>query len=97
MAGLLGENELVVIALGLQRPGHALIGDDPVAHARARSARAVVTVGDVQPDAERLVRRGLGNEVLVVFPRAVRGGDGIVAQVDERAGEHEHGIPYQSG
>ena len=40
-------------------------------------------------DAERLDWRGLGNEVLVVFPRSVRG-VGSVAQVDEGAGEHEH-------
>ena len=57
MAGVAGEDELVVVALGGQHLGHVLVGQHPVVHVVAHDVGVEqVAVADVHPDAERLRR-----------------------------------------
>src|SRR3954466_15927927 len=54
VSGRLGEDVLVGVAFRLERSGHPIVRDNPVAHAFGRRVRAVVVAADVEPDSERL-------------------------------------------
>src|SRR5580698_6596890 len=93
VAGVDGENILVVIALCGEDFGHLLVGEDPVVHVVAHGIGVVeVLVADFHPDANGFGRR-VGNEVLVELPCAVGiGGKGRPLLVDEGAGVREDAV-----
>ena len=98
VAGVLGEDELVAIALGGERFGHQFVGDDPVVHVVAHDVGAVeVAIADFHPKTDGLGRRG-GDEVLVELPCAVRGlGVGGPLLVDVGAGVGEDAVVELGG
>ena len=73
MAAVAGEDELVGVTFGRECFGHVFVGDNPVMHIVAHSVWIVeIAVANMEPDAQRLFR-ALGDQVFVIFPRAVRG------------------------
>ena len=89
MTRFLGIDELVLITLRLEHFRHVQVRKHPVVQAGARGIGAVVVLADLQPEADRLVRGGLGDEILVVFPRAVRS-VGAALLIDERTRVDQH-------
>src|SRR5579863_7456239 len=73
VAGVLGEDELVLIALGSEGASHVFVGQDPVVHVVAHDVGVEeIEIADLHPDADGLARR-IGDEVLRELPGAVRG------------------------
>ena len=61
MAGVPGEDELVVVVLCGEGFGHVFVGDDPVVHVVAHDVGVEeVAVADFHPDADRLARACCG-------------------------------------
>ena len=72
MDGVASEDELVVIALGGQYLGHALVGYDPVVHVVAHDVGIEeILVADFHPDVGSACA-GSRDEVFMKFPGAVR-------------------------
>ena len=72
VAGVAGEDELVVIALGGEDAGHVFVGHDPVVHVVVHEVGEVeVAVTDFHPEADGFDGR-VRNEVFVELPGAVR-------------------------
>jgi len=76
MTGVAGEDELVVVALGLEGGGHALVGHDPVVQGGLVAGGAVVVLADLEPDADG-PGGALGDE-LGVYSQAPRGDSGFL-------------------
>jgi hypothetical protein len=79
-----------VVSLGLEHIRHPLVRQHPVVQSRARCSRAVVTLADVKPCADRF-DVAVWDDLLVIRPRAMRR---IRARllVDERARVAEHAV-----
>ena len=73
VAGVAGEDELVVVVLAGEHAGHVFVGDDPVVESVAHGVWGEeVSVADLHPDPEGF-GGGVGDELLVELPGTVRG------------------------
>ncbi len=90
MAGTFRIDKLVGVALVLENPGEARVGGDPVSAIRGRGLYAIVVLGDLEPETQRLLL-GFGEQILDVFVGAERG-FGAVAEIDEGAGVGEDAV-----
>src|SRR5207248_2122251 len=68
--GGFGKDVAIVIPLGLESRGHALIGDHPIVQRRFIAGSTVVVFADLEPDADGF-GWGARDEMFVVFPGAV--------------------------
>ena len=88
MAGVAGEDKLVVITFPGKHASHVFVGLHPVVHAVAHVV--VVVVANFQPEAQRL-DRAVRNQRFVIAPGTVRCFGiprPLVVDVSTRVGEH---------
>ena len=93
VAGVAGEDELVVVAAGGEDAGHVFVGEDPVVHVVAHGVGIEeVAVAYFHPEADGLAG-GVGDEGAVELPCSAGGvGVGWPLLVDEGSGVGEDAV-----